>query len=79
MNVLLQTLEEDGLVSRPAEAPVGRALPVKLTLAGRAQLHTASAAVKSVENRMLAELSTDERAQAGRLLRTITTSLTAQS
>jgi DNA-binding MarR family transcriptional regulator len=79
MNVLLQTLEEDGLVSRPAEAPVGRALPVKLTPAGRAQLHTASAAVKSVENRMLAELSADERAQAGRLLRTITTSLTAQS
>jgi DNA-binding MarR family transcriptional regulator len=52
---------------------------VKLTPAGRAQLHTASAAVKSVENRMLAELSADERAQAGRLLRTITTSLTAQS
>src|SRR6476619_4230739 len=27
MNVLLQTLERDGYVTRPAKAPVGKALP----------------------------------------------------
>src|ERR1700749_4788392 len=31
MNVLLQALERQGLVVRPAQAPVGRALPTELT------------------------------------------------
>ena len=31
MNVLLQSLERQGLVVRPAQAPVGRALPAELT------------------------------------------------
>ena len=31
MNVLLQALERDGFVTRPAEAPVGKVLPAKLT------------------------------------------------
>src|SRR6201987_567706 len=43
MNVLLQTLERQGLVVRPARALVGRALPTELTAPGRRQLKTASA------------------------------------
>lgn len=31
MNVLLQALERDGYVTRPAEAPVGKVLPARLT------------------------------------------------
>jgi hypothetical protein len=31
MNVLLQALERQGLVVRPAQAPAGRALPAELT------------------------------------------------
>ena len=35
MNVLLQALERDGYVTRPAEAPVGKVLPTRLTPRGR--------------------------------------------
>src|SRR6201996_5647978 len=34
MNVLLQALERDGVVTRPAEAPVGKVLPTRLTPSG---------------------------------------------
>lgn len=56
MNVLLQSLEQDGYVERPAFAPSGRVLPAKLTKRGRAQLAKASAAVKAVEDQMLSGL-----------------------
>ena len=36
MNVLLQALERQGLVTRPARAPAGRALPAELTAAAAA-------------------------------------------
>ena len=35
MNVLLQTLERDGYVTRPVEASIGRVLPPRLTPRGR--------------------------------------------
>src|SRR4051812_21702223 len=35
MNVLLQSLERDGIVTRPAEAPIGKTLPTTLTPLGR--------------------------------------------
>src|ERR1700749_4664610 len=38
MNVLLQSLERQGLVTRPAQPPAGRALPTELTVLGRRQL-----------------------------------------
>ena len=38
MNVLLQALERDGDVTRPAQAPVGKALPARLTDRGRRRL-----------------------------------------
>ncbi|MGV9556741.1 MarR family winged helix-turn-helix transcriptional regulator [Streptomyces sp. NPDC003522] len=69
MNVLLQTLERDGCVTRPAEAPVGKALPARLTPRGRQSLEKASAAVRSVEVRMLSGMTGAERAEAFRLLR----------
>jgi DNA-binding MarR family transcriptional regulator len=75
MNVLLQSLERDGFVVRPAEAPVGRALPTRLTPLGRRELATATMAVKSVEERMLNGLSDEERTAARRLLRTLISSL----
>jgi DNA-binding MarR family transcriptional regulator len=68
MNVLLQTLEREGLVTRPDQAPTGRALPVELTPKGRSQLATASAAVKGVEDRMISRLSPEERGRFGDLL-----------
>ncbi|MBE7159754.1 MAG: MarR family transcriptional regulator [Williamsia herbipolensis] len=77
MNVLLQALDRDGLVTR-ADAPAsGRALPTRLTPAGRRRLDKASAAVRSVEVRMLGDLTDTDRAQVGRLLRTMVRSLSA--
>ncbi|MGV7563514.1 MarR family transcriptional regulator, partial [Mycobacterium kansasii] len=67
MNVLLQNLERDGYVTRPAEAPVGKVLPVRLTSRGRRSLQKASAAVRSVELRMLAGMTTTEQSDAFRL------------
>lgn len=68
MNVLLQALERDGLVTRPAEAPVGKALPARLTPKGRRSLEKASNAVRSVEARMLGGLSAAEQAAAFEVL-----------
>lgn len=75
MNVLLQALEREGSVTRPAEAPVGKVLPTRLTPHGRRRLEAATAAVRSVEVRMLAGLSGDEQAEAFRMLQRMIRSL----
>lgn len=69
MNVLLQSLEAEGLVRRAERAPTGRALPTELTDAGRRQLAQASAAVRSVEDRMTAGLAAADRARFTEMLR----------
>lgn len=75
MNVLLQTLERDGFVTRPAAPPVGKALPARLTPRGRSRLDEASAAVRSVEARMLAGMSGTEQAAAFASLQSMVVSL----
>jgi DNA-binding MarR family transcriptional regulator len=75
MNVLLQTLERDGYVTRPAQAPVGKVLPARLTPRGRRSLEKASAAVRSVEARMLADLTETEQSHAFRTLQRMIHSL----
>ncbi|MBD8140197.1 MarR family transcriptional regulator [Frigoribacterium sp. CFBP 13605] len=69
MNVLLQSLERDGLVRRADRAPSGRALPTELTAAGRRQLATASAAVRGVEDAMTRGLDQEARRQVVAALR----------
>lgn len=73
MNVLLQALERDGEVTR--EAPVGKVLPTTLTPKGRQSLEKATAAVRSVELRMLAGLTDDEQSTALHILRSMIHSL----
>lgn len=75
MNVLLQALERDGSVTRPAEPPVGKALPARLTPLGRRRLEKATAAVRSVELRMLHDMSEDEQTAAFRALRSMVRAL----
>ncbi|MEU4652209.1 MarR family winged helix-turn-helix transcriptional regulator [Nocardia fluminea] len=75
MNVLLQTLERDGYVTRPAAAPVGKVLPARLTPRGRRSLEKASVAVRSVEVGMLAGLTETEQVSAFRILRSMIHSL----
>ncbi|WP_221357404.1 MarR family winged helix-turn-helix transcriptional regulator [Streptomyces beigongshangae] len=75
MNVLLQTLEREGQVTRPAEAPVGKALPARLTPHGRRSLEKATVAVRSVEDRMLAGMTEAEQSGAFRILESMIHSL----
>ncbi|HTU08460.1 MAG TPA: MarR family transcriptional regulator [Trebonia sp.] len=76
MNVLLQALERQALVTRPAQAPIGRALPTELTTRGRRQLQTASAAVRRVEQHMLDALDATDQDQMRHLLTACITALT---
>ena len=69
MNVLLQSLERDGYVTRPDEAPVGKALPARLTPRGRRSLDRATVAVRSVEVRMLSGMTDAEQSGAFGILR----------
>ncbi|MFK0242797.1 MarR family winged helix-turn-helix transcriptional regulator [Microbacterium sp. NPDC090281] len=75
MNVLLQALERDGFVTRPAAAPVGKALPASLTDRGRQSLSAATTAVRSVEVRMLSGMTEEEQAGALHNLRSMIRSL----
>ena len=75
MNVLLQALEQDGYVTRPAEAPVGKVLPTRLTPRGRRSLEKATKAVRSVEVRMLGGMTEDEQSRAYTILKSCIDSL----
>ena len=75
MNVLLQALEREGDVVRAAEAPVGKALPTRLTARGRRRLEEASRVVRGVELRMLAGLTGAEQSDAFRILQSMTRAL----
>jgi len=76
MNVLLQALERQGFVSRPEQAPAGRILPTELTPLGRDRLTAASAAVRSVEDRMKGGLDAAQQAALRELLAACVTALT---
>ncbi|MEW9553508.1 MarR family winged helix-turn-helix transcriptional regulator [Nonomuraea sp. NPDC050783] len=55
-SVVLRGLQDAGLVTRPAAADHGRALPVHLTGEGRRRLAAARSAVYAVERRMIAAI-----------------------
>jgi DNA-binding MarR family transcriptional regulator len=75
MNVLLQALEREGYVTRPAEAPIGKVLPTRLTPRGRRSLATATVAVRSVELRMLSGMTESEQSGAFLILQSMIRSL----
>ncbi|RDV45183.1 MarR family transcriptional regulator [Leifsonia sp. ku-ls] len=75
MNVLLQSLERDGFVTRATGPSAGKALPTRLTERGRRSLEQASAAVRSVEMRMLAGMTAEEQAVAFRSLQSMVRAL----
>jgi DNA-binding MarR family transcriptional regulator len=57
MNLVLQGLQQRGLLTRATVAHRGKALPTELTDGGRAQLRAASVAVRTIEKQMLAPLT----------------------
>jgi DNA-binding MarR family transcriptional regulator len=61
MNRVLRGLQDRGLLSRPDQAPYGRALPTQLTRSGQELLHVASVAVRAIERRMFSPLSAEEQ------------------
>lgn len=75
MNVLLHALERDGYVTRPAQPPVGKVLPTRLTPRGRRSLKKASVAVRSVEATMLGGMTPDQQSDAFRILQGMIQSL----
>jgi len=77
MNVLLQSLERAGDVTRSVEAPVGKVLPTQLTPRGRQSLEKASVAIRSVEVSMLAGMTETEQSAAFQILRSMIHSLRA--
>ncbi|WP_375432570.1 MarR family winged helix-turn-helix transcriptional regulator [uncultured Friedmanniella sp.] len=79
MGGVLRGLQERGLVTRPAVASHGRALPTELTVLGRQRLRAASAAVHAVERQMLSGLPVADQQRLLDDLITCTTSLTGRS
>ena len=75
MNVLLQSLEREGYVTRSAEASIGKVLPSRLTPRGRQRLDEASIAIRSVEVRMLAGMTETEQSSAFQILQRMIRSL----
>ena len=68
MNMVLRGLEKAGAVTRPASVASGRALPAQLTRDGVVLLKRAEAAVRSADDRVLANLTPAERRELKRLL-----------
>ncbi|MFC7546590.1 MarR family winged helix-turn-helix transcriptional regulator [Plantactinospora sp. GCM10030261] len=61
MNLVLRRLQDRGLLTRPDQAPHGRALPTELTWHGQTVLRRASVAVRSVEKRLFSPLSREQQ------------------
>ncbi|WP_232667547.1 MarR family winged helix-turn-helix transcriptional regulator [Pseudonocardia sp. TRM90224] len=61
MNLVVQRLQERGLLTRPERAPHGRVLPTELTEDGQAVLREASVTVRAVEKELLSPLSRQQQ------------------
>ncbi len=68
MNMVLRSLQEMDVVTRPASVSSGRALPAELTSKGRTLLKRAEAAARVAEERILIRLTAVERRELKRLL-----------
>jgi DNA-binding MarR family transcriptional regulator len=68
MNMVLRGLQERGLVSRPATVPSGRSLPAQLTREGQDLLKRTDAGVRAAEQRLMANLTAEQRDQFKRTL-----------
>jgi DNA-binding MarR family transcriptional regulator len=67
-NMVLRGLEERGLVTRPASVASGRSLPAQLTREGADLLKRTDAGVRAAENRLMVNMTDEERDQFKRTL-----------
>jgi DNA-binding MarR family transcriptional regulator len=68
MNMVLRTLQDRGLISRPATVASGRSLPAQLTASGAEILARTDAGVREAERRLLGTLSAEQRREFKRIL-----------
>ena len=68
MNMVLRSLEDRELVSRPASVESGSSLPAKLTRAGVELLARTDTGVRASEQRLMAGLSAEQRREFRRIL-----------
>lgn len=68
MNMVLRSLEDRELVSRPASVESGRSLPAKLTRAGVELVARTDTGVRASEQRLMAGLSAEQRREFRRIL-----------
>jgi DNA-binding MarR family transcriptional regulator len=68
MNMVVRSLEERALVSRPASVESGRSLPAKLTRAGVELLAATDVGVRASEQQLMAGLSAEQRREFRKIL-----------
>ncbi|OYN82185.1 MarR family winged helix-turn-helix transcriptional regulator [Mycolicibacterium sphagni] len=68
MNMVLRSLEDRALVARPATVESGRSLPAKLTRAGVELLARTDTGVRAAEQRLMVNLSAEQRREFRRIL-----------
>jgi DNA-binding MarR family transcriptional regulator len=68
MNMVVRSLQDRGLVTRPATVAAGRSLPAELTQEGKALLKRTEAGIRAAEDRVLAPLSERDQRELRRIL-----------
>ncbi len=68
MNMVLRALQDRGLVTRPASVSSGRSLPAQLTREGMELLKRTDAGVRAAEQRLMANLTGEQRQEFKRIL-----------
>ena len=68
MNMVVRSLEERELVTRPASVASGRSLPAKLTRAGVDLLARTDDGVRAAEQRLMVGLSAEQRREFRKIL-----------
>jgi DNA-binding MarR family transcriptional regulator len=68
MNMVVRSLQDRGLVTRPATVPAGRSLPAELSQEGKALLKSIDAGIRAAEDRVLAPLNERDQRELRRIL-----------
>jgi len=68
MNMVVRSLQERGLVTRPATVAAGRSLPAELTQEGKALLKRTEAGIRAAEDRVLVPLNERDQRELRRIL-----------
>lgn len=68
MNMVLRSLQDRGLVTRPVSVSAGRSLPAELTREGEELLKRTDSGVRAAEKKVMAKLTAEQRREFKRIL-----------